>query len=71
MVEIIAKYENIKDLEHLIIQNEGIIIQKEYTEKVKLLIEISEEKIEKILKNNFQNITIKIKEKRKIKQKHK
>lgn len=70
-LEIITTYENINKIEHLLKQNDVVIVDKEYTEKIKLLVEISKEKYEKILKNDFKNTEIKIKKEKDIKRKYK
>ena len=44
ILEIITTYEDINKIEHLLIQNDVAIVNKEYTEKIKLLVEISKEK---------------------------
>lgn len=70
-VEIILDYDTSSRFEHFCMQNNIQIIQKEYSEKVKIIIEIAKEKYEKIvekyLKTNFQKITAKIKNEKYIK----
>lgn len=74
ILEIITTYEDINKIEHLLIQNDVAIVNKEYTEKIKLLVEISKEKYEKIVKkipeNNLKKVKIEIKEEKNIKRKH-
>ena len=74
ILEIITTYEDINKIEHLLIQNDVAIVNKEYTEKIKLLVEISKEKYEKIVKkipeNNLKKVKIKIKEEKNIKRKY-
>jgi len=64
LIQIINEYEKQKEFEYFCENNDIKIISKEYTEKIKYLIEISEEKyVEKFQKNkniNFQKIPIKI-----------
>lgn len=62
LVEIIIDYQKQGEFEYICEKNGINIISKEYTDKIKNLIEISEEKLEKIFKNYFQNIPILIKE---------
>lgn len=74
ILEIITTYEDINKIEHLLIQNDVAIVNKEYTEKIKLLVEISKEKCEKIVKkipeNNLKKVKIEIKEEKNIKRKY-
>ena len=74
ILEIITTYEDINKIEHLLIQNDVAIVNKEYTEKIKLLVEISKEKYEKIVKkipeNNLKKVKIEIKEEKNIKRKY-
>ena len=74
ILEIITTYEDINKIEHLLTQNDVAIVNKEYTEKIKLLVEISKEKYEKIVKkipeNNFKKVKIEIKEEKNIKRKY-
>ena len=74
ILEIITTYEDINKIEHLLIQNDVAIVNKEYTEKIKLLVEISKEKYEKIVKkipeNNLKKIKKEIKEEKNIKRKY-
>lgn len=74
ILEIITTYEDINKIEHLLIQNDVAIVNKEYTEKIKLLVEISKEKHEKIVKkipeNNLKKVKIEIKEEKNIKRKY-
>ena len=62
LVEVVLPYEDISDFEHLCKQNNIRIIEKEYTEKIKVILEISKENYKKTIKNNFQKMEIKIKE---------
>ena len=63
-LEVILGYENIADFEHFCTQNDMKIINKEYAEKIKFLVEISKQKyknnVEKNLKVNYQNLPAKI-----------
>lgn len=63
-LEITLGYENIGDFEHFCSQNGMRVINKEYTEKIKFLVEISKEKYENNVKNmmkiNYQNLPIRI-----------
>ena len=74
ILEIITTYEDINKIEHLLTQNDVAIVNKEYTEKIKLLVEISKEKYEKIVKkipeNNLKKVKIEIKEEKNIKRKY-
>ncbi len=66
IVEAVLEYDNIGKFEYFCSQNSIKIIQKEYLDKIKILMEISKEKydknVEKNLKINFQNIPIKIRQ---------
>lgn len=64
LAEIILDYQKQGEFEYFCEKNGINIISKEYTDKIKNLIEISEEKYEKILKNNFQNFPVSTKEDR-------
>lgn len=63
-IEVILGYENIADFEHFCTQNDMKIINKEYADKIKFLVEISKEKyknnVEKDLRINYQNLPVKI-----------
>ena len=65
VVEVKLKYEDMQKIEYLCNKENIMILEKEYTDNVKLLLEISKEKyehfVEKNLKNNFQNVMTKIK----------
>lgn len=67
IAEVILGYENLSEFEYLCEQQKIRIIEKEYLERIKLLIEISKEKYKKIVekysKNNYQNFTINISKK--------
>lgn len=71
IIEIVLGYENISKFEYLCSKNNINIIDKDYSEKIKMIIEISEKEytkiVEKGFKNNFQNITVNIKDKKYIK----
>lgn len=60
VAEVIIGYENIKDFEYFCLQNDILIVQKEYTDKIKLTIEISKKKVEKNLIIDFQKFPVKI-----------
>lgn len=64
VVEIISNYSESSKIEHICEKDNINIIEKEYGEKVKMIIEIGKEKYEKIvekrIKNDYQNITTKI-----------
>lgn len=60
VAQVLIEYEDIKKFEYFCVQNDILMVQKEYTDKIKLTIEISKEKFEKNLKNNFQKFPIKI-----------
>ena len=63
-IEIIIEYEDAKDFEYFCTNNDIKIIGKEYTEKIKYLVEISknnyDKNVEKNLIINYQNLPIKI-----------
>lgn len=63
-IEVTLGYENIGDFEHFCSQNGMRVINKEFTDKINLLVEISKEKyknnVENMLKTNYQNLPIKI-----------
>ena len=65
VIETVLGYDNIGKFEHFCTKNNIRISQKEYLDKIKILIEVSKEKynkyVEKSLKDNFQNIPIEIK----------
>ncbi|MCI8310579.1 MAG: hypothetical protein HFJ45_10665 [Clostridia bacterium] len=62
VVEIVLEYGMQGEFEYLCEKNNVNIISREYADKIKNLIEISEEKYWKILKNNFPNMPIILKE---------
>ncbi len=70
VLEAIIGYEEIEKFEHLCRKNEINIVQKEYNEKVKYIVEIPKQKYEKFVEkgngNDFQNFTIKIKKEKNI-----
>ena len=63
-LEIILNYEDTKDFEYFCMQNNIKIINKEYTDKIKLSLEVSKEdyekKVENNLKLNYQNFPAKV-----------
>lgn len=65
VIETVLGYDNIGKFEYFCTQNNIRITNKEYQDKIKILMEVSKEKynknVEKTLKENFQNIPIKIK----------
>ena len=60
LIEANVTYEEIKNFEHICLQNNIKIMEKEFGENIKVKAEISKEKYEKIPKNNFQKMEIKI-----------
>jgi len=62
LAEIILDYQKQGEFEYICEKNGINIISKDYTDKIKNLIEISEEKFEKIFKDGFQEIPISIKQ---------
>lgn len=66
VIEVIAGYDIQKELEYILEKNKIKVISKEYTDKIKNVIEISEEKYCKIFQENkenkFHNLQISIKE---------
>lgn len=60
IIEIIIEYGKQSEFEYICKKNEINIISKEYTDKIKNIIEISEEKYLKRSKNDFQNFPAKI-----------
>lgn len=70
VIEIISEYDKQKEFDYFCEKNKINIISKEYTDKIKYLIEISEEnyveKIQKMANDKFHNLPIKIKEKKHI-----
>lgn len=61
VLEIVIEYEEASKFERFCIQNDVNIIKREYTDKIKNVVEISRNNYEKIEKENFQKITIEIK----------
>ena len=63
-LEITLGYENIGDFEHYCTQNGISILKKEFTDKIKYIVEISKEKYKNNVKNNpnnnYQNLPAKI-----------
>ena len=63
-IEVTLGYENSADFEHFCTQNGMNIIKKEFTDKIKFIVEISKEKYkkkeEKNLIINYQNLPVKI-----------
>ena len=63
-IEVTLNYENIADFEHFCTQKALNIIRKEFTDKIKFIVEISKDKydknVEKGLKINYQNLPVKI-----------
>lgn len=55
VIEVITEYDEQKGLEYLCEKNKINIISKEYTDKIKNVIEISEEKYVKIFQKNEEN----------------
>lgn len=62
LAEVILDYQKQGEFEYICEKNGINIISKEYTDKIKNLIEISEEKYEKILKSNFQKFPVSTKQ---------
>lgn len=62
IAEISLDYQKQEEFEYICEKNDINIISKEYTDKIKNLIEISEEKYEKIFKNNFQKFPVSTKQ---------
>lgn len=64
VIEILIDYDKQKEIEYICEKNKIDIISKEYTDKIKMLVEISEEKyfdiFQKNRNDNFQKIPIKI-----------
>ncbi len=71
IVEATFGYEESSSIEHFCMQNNIKIVKKDYTDKIRIIMEIEkkkyEELVEKNLKNNFQKITANIKDKKYIK----
>lgn len=67
VIEVSIDYEDASKFERFCVQNNINIIKREYTDKIKNIVEISKNKYEKIEEENFQKITIKIKEEKNIK----
>ena len=63
-LEVVLGYEYISDFEHFCLQNDMRVINKEFTDKIKLLVEISKESynktVEKNLKDYYQNLPTRI-----------
>lgn len=55
IVEVMAEYDKQPQLEYICEKNNIKIVKKEYTEKIKNLVEISKEKYEKIFKEKNKN----------------
>ena len=64
VVEIISGYTESSKIENICVKNDISIVEKEYGEKVKIIIEITDEKykkiVEKCIKMDYQNITTQI-----------
>ena len=71
LVKVTLGYDTLNEFEHICNQNDMRIIEREYLDKVKLLVEVEKQKYDKILqknlKNNFQKFTIKIEKEKHIK----
>lgn len=67
VIEILTEYEEDSKFQRFCIQNDINIIKREYTDKIKNIVEISKNNYKKIEKENFQKITIEIKKQKNIK----
>lgn len=67
VIEIVIEYEEDSKFQRFCIQNDINIIKREYTDKIKNIVEITQNKYKKIEKEDFQKMTIKIKEEKNIK----
>lgn len=71
VVEMIFDYSESSKIEHICAKENISVVEKEYGEKIRMVIEIENEKFEKIvekrIKNDYQNITTKIINKKYIK----
>lgn len=67
VIEILTEYEEDSKFQRFCIQNDINIIKREYTDKIKNIVEISKNNYKKTEKENFQKITIEIKKQKNIK----